>query len=295
MVISSDLFKSLSTIIYWKIEFKVVANYTAVFALNGSTQMILKINEPPSNGTCAVDPPSGYALIDYFQIKCIDWLDTDGLIVRYEFFGKNFFFFNFINFINSKLKKKLKKATFLNNTNPIALNFNQKGLVNIQLPQGPAFDGYKLTIFVQVIDDLDSIGAFVIPNQIVVEPKAGIADKFTNELLSGTVDSNFMRDLNSGDIQLTSKNIISLASLLNNQIAIPDEASSTGSSERMLSVKQRLLDIAISLVITDVSSIKVIASVLSGLTENGNDLRIDSAVFNFLLIRVISVKVIYLF
>ena len=49
--------------------------------------MLLKINQKAFNGTCDVDLQSGYALYTYFIIKCIDWIDIDGYIRRYEFFG----------------------------------------------------------------------------------------------------------------------------------------------------------------------------------------------------------------
>lgn len=70
--------------------------------VNGSTNMLLKINIAPFNGTCWVDLPRGYAMITYFTITCKNWVDIDGYIVRYEYFGKKKLFL-FISILSSKI------------------------------------------------------------------------------------------------------------------------------------------------------------------------------------------------
>ena len=76
-----------------------------------STNMILSANQKPYNGHCTVDLSSGYALITYFTITCLDWMDMDGIVVKYEYFSKfnfqnNFYFFKKTNVnINAKNSK----------------------------------------------------------------------------------------------------------------------------------------------------------------------------------------------
>ncbi len=54
---------------------------------NGTSSLILKINQPPYNGICLLDNLEGTALQTYFTIKCSNWVDADGFITSYEFYG----------------------------------------------------------------------------------------------------------------------------------------------------------------------------------------------------------------
>ena len=54
----------------------------------GSASLIFKINELPKGGLCYVDKYNGLSLQTDFNILCVDWLDSDGTIERYEYFGK---------------------------------------------------------------------------------------------------------------------------------------------------------------------------------------------------------------
>lgn len=55
--------------------------------MTGSTSIFLKINQKPFNGTCTVSPLVGFAMLTYFTITCKNWVDIDGYILRYEYFG----------------------------------------------------------------------------------------------------------------------------------------------------------------------------------------------------------------
>lgn len=72
---------------YWRLDLKISVLTIQNFSVNGTQSLILKINEPPYNGTCSVDLYQGYALYSYFYIKCINWADDDGYVARYEYFG----------------------------------------------------------------------------------------------------------------------------------------------------------------------------------------------------------------
>lgn len=84
--VSNKIFKLMPDILLWKISFTITSLQNGILS-NGTSDLLIKINELPYNGKCSVDKNKGYALETYFLIKCINWLDNDGYIVKYEYFG----------------------------------------------------------------------------------------------------------------------------------------------------------------------------------------------------------------
>jgi len=90
--ISSVLFNDFKKITYWKIELTVFATATLdQVTENGTSSLILKINQTPYNGTCVLSNSNGIAFQTYFTINCSDWTDSDGYIASYEFYGSYLF------------------------------------------------------------------------------------------------------------------------------------------------------------------------------------------------------------
>lgn len=87
--VSNLLFKLKPDILLWKISLTISSLQDDILS-NGTSDLLIKKNEPPLNGTCFVDKNKGYALETYFLIKCLDWIDIDGFIARYEYFGSIF-------------------------------------------------------------------------------------------------------------------------------------------------------------------------------------------------------------
>ena len=77
-----------------RVDFKVSTDHmfsgsSDVVRLNSSTaSQVFRINLQPSSGVCAVDKLNGTALSTYFTIRCFNWTDQDGTLIRYEFFCK---------------------------------------------------------------------------------------------------------------------------------------------------------------------------------------------------------------
>jgi hypothetical protein len=69
---------------YWKIELQINMLDTNKY---GSSSIIIKENELPTNGTCSLSPEIGYAMETIFTINCHNWIDPDGTVMKYEFFG----------------------------------------------------------------------------------------------------------------------------------------------------------------------------------------------------------------
>lgn len=83
LTLSSSLFLLNPLVLFWRVEFKTTVNQR----VSGTSSIILKTNKLPYNGYCYVDKQTGVSLNDYFNIKCENWIDQDGTIQTYEFFG----------------------------------------------------------------------------------------------------------------------------------------------------------------------------------------------------------------
>lgn len=90
MFVSNSIFLNNESILYWKAVLSIsLSNFDDLISI-GDTSIIFKINQIPVNGSCNVDLLDGRVLESYFTIKCFDWIDNDGKIVKYEYFGKFF-------------------------------------------------------------------------------------------------------------------------------------------------------------------------------------------------------------
>ena len=246
--IMPDLFKKYANVSFYNIKFEVTAIYENEIKATGFTIMKVKINEKPFNGTCSVDRNEGYALSDTFTIECNKWIDNDGYIVRYEYFAK-----------------------YSNNSTPIAINFNNMGVLKSQLPQGLESNSFKLFLFVQIIDDSDAITIFDLKNPITVKPRPDYLANVSKQLLDNPENSSFLKMLKNADLQQSSRNIISISSMLN------DQNSNTTSSQDAEKIKNIFTNVANDFQANDLSSVKVVASVLSLLTTNKDQLWLESA------------------
>ena len=108
LTIFNSLFDTFNYLNYWRIYFDTIANYKDSETVIGSNFINFKVNQKPFNGTCTIDSPKGFAFYTLFRIECLNWLDSDGYISRYEYFSKIFsqiesFFFYSKNF--SRLTK----------------------------------------------------------------------------------------------------------------------------------------------------------------------------------------------
>ncbi len=85
--ISSVLFNVYKNVTFWKVELTVFTILTNGITTNGTSSLILKINQAPYNGICVLNNSTGMALETYFILNCTNWIDSDGYIVSYTFYG----------------------------------------------------------------------------------------------------------------------------------------------------------------------------------------------------------------
>ena len=80
-----------------RIVFSISATYESSKPAKGFAVNYFKINKPPSSGKCSLDKYNGTAFVTYFTITCSGWQDLDGIIEKYEFYGKSFKYFYTFN------------------------------------------------------------------------------------------------------------------------------------------------------------------------------------------------------
>ena len=105
--------------------------------------------------------------------------------------------------------------------NPILFNYNSIGKLEIELPQGAKSDSYRLYLLVNIIDDLGGSFVYYLKIPVIVQPNNDLKNSISSEILSSKSSanlstlSNFMQQLNSGDIKTVSKNVINMATTIN--------------------------------------------------------------------------------
>lgn len=83
----SSLFLENPSIYLWKFEFTLTSTTPANGIATGQSSMVVLVNQLPYGGTCTVTPTTGIALNTTFTIDCSSWLDDDGDIYEYAYFG----------------------------------------------------------------------------------------------------------------------------------------------------------------------------------------------------------------
>ena len=84
LTLKEDIFRDHPSIIIWKIELEAHISSRNV---SGKSSMFFFVNFPPRQGYCNVNPENGTTLTR-FLIKCSDWIDTEGSVSNFAFYGK---------------------------------------------------------------------------------------------------------------------------------------------------------------------------------------------------------------
>ena len=87
LTIYSTLFLSDSSVHKWRVDLTLTTISYANGISTGSSSLILESNQLPHSGTCTVNPTSGISFSTQFTLSCINWIDDDGSIAKYSFYG----------------------------------------------------------------------------------------------------------------------------------------------------------------------------------------------------------------
>ena len=87
LVIVKDLFRDFIDQVYWKVELNFELITFTGEILTASSSMIFYVNFSPTNGMCNISPITG-TTSTLFTISCNNWIDKDGGVVSYSYYGK---------------------------------------------------------------------------------------------------------------------------------------------------------------------------------------------------------------
>ena len=90
-VIRKDLFRDFPSQPYWKVELNVSLTTYADEILTASSSIMFFVNFSPTNGMCNLSPNTGTTNTK-FTIVCANWIDNDGEVTSYSYYGKNLIF-----------------------------------------------------------------------------------------------------------------------------------------------------------------------------------------------------------
>ena len=76
-----------SPFMYLKVELEITT-WSYGFSAKSISTSLFKKNFGPINGKCSIDKIRGLAIDTNFTITCQNWIDPDGEISKYEYYGK---------------------------------------------------------------------------------------------------------------------------------------------------------------------------------------------------------------
>ena len=144
-----------------------------------------------------------------------------------------------------------------------------------------------------IIDDTDGTTVYLLPTPVTVKPNIQLANSLAESISSNDASSPMVIELNSGNLNLVSKNVISLATVFNIQssmslnsnntlnnsaVSANDTAAIAQINNQMASLREFLVNKMIGLSVSDISSIKVISSALSVATQTVQQVSANTAV-----------------
>jgi len=285
LIIPSSFFKIYPQN-FWRIELEIVKNGI----ITGSSSINLKINSLPKNGACKINRDNGMSLKHLFYIMCSNWIDTDGSVETYEFFG---IFINIFLLWFLKIKTQFilfhEIASHKGNSNPIALSYNSDGYLAVQLPQGQAENNYQLSIFVKIIDDSLGYVVFNIPKNVTVRPSSFTEDELIDQILSNDPRYLLVTRLSTGNMKTITNLLTMVSSYLNFQQNSEEPNSNSTAliekQEKKKILREYIIEKLNGMPISDLSSIKLFSTALSSSTKSTDELNSNASV-NFRIFYV---------
>jgi hypothetical protein len=83
LTVKEELFQDFSSQIYWKIELSI---FVPTRNTSGMTSIVFYINFPPRFGSCDINPKN-LSSNSLLSISCSNWIDLDGTLSSYAFYG----------------------------------------------------------------------------------------------------------------------------------------------------------------------------------------------------------------
>ena len=87
LTLRASLFNENAKQSIWKIELEVLVESLVKPASFVSSSIIVYVNQPPYRGSCTCYPNNGTSNTLY-TLNCDGWLDSDGSVAKYSFYGR---------------------------------------------------------------------------------------------------------------------------------------------------------------------------------------------------------------
>lgn len=176
-------------------------------------------------------------------------------------------------------------VAMINSTN-VPLGHNQTGKITSKLPEGAKESNNYLKIMVEVVNKLEAVTFYEIPQEIFVTQKAGFVSEFKDQILDPSSSENIKNTyFNSNPIE-TSKNLISLAFMIysspeqgSNDTNLTESRNSSLPSDTNTQIKSIFIEMATNLPVNDLRNIETTSLVFSILTENSDEVSAEAASF----------------
>ncbi|XP_029455901.1 polycystic kidney disease and receptor for egg jelly-related protein [Rhinatrema bivittatum] len=211
------------------------------------------VNSPPRGGACNISPSYGIALITPFVVSCNGFIDRNTPLLYKVLAGADPL--STISSLQETALGIIVYFGYLPKTYPILL------------PTGEALKDYKLNVYVQVYDSLESftqiILSVIVKDSLSHKPQ----DVVFNELSALANESNIPMKtyLETGDFLKLGQTIYMIASVLNNNISdvleYPLRVSRTN-------FRESLLNMSMSLSSNNIMGINQIVTCISKITED---------------------------
>ena len=140
-------------------------------------------------------------------------------------------------------------------------------------------------MFVNIIDDTDGTTVYNIPTPVIVTPNNNLASSLADSISNSDPNCQFLVELNSGNLNVVSKNVIALTTVFNIQSNSPTSSTQSVNTtqvdqvnNQMATLREFLVAKVNNLSVSDISSIKVISSALSAATQSSNQVSSNTAV-----------------
>jgi hypothetical protein len=86
LMIKKQLFQDYPFVL-WKVQLIGDLIISQNETSQGQSSKVFYVNYPPKNGLCDVNPKNG-TTNDLFTLYCLNWIDSDGVVVEYVYYGK---------------------------------------------------------------------------------------------------------------------------------------------------------------------------------------------------------------
>jgi len=186
-------FYSQRGVVYWKVQMTITILTYSHENLTGMASILFQVNIPPTNGKCDVKPKYG-SVNDRFRIYCTNWLDNDGQVASYSYYG---------NFADDSVY--------------YGLGYSTSNAYTTRLFVGAVYDSYQMSVYVQVYDNDGAFTIYKIEENVTVVPDFSNFQVTINNLIARSPSFSINKILNEGSFLTSLQEIQAISSLLNEQ------------------------------------------------------------------------------